>query len=70
MSNTLARRVIEAALRRRVGMTQEAAEKLRAHNASVTDWHGLCARCGYAYTGTLADMAKPCGRCGFGAEGK
>ncbi len=55
---------IEGRMRRGLGMTGEAAERLKAHNAAQTDWHGWCRVCRTHFSGTVATLSEPCPTCG------
>lgn len=52
------RAAIEGAMRRRIGMSNEGAERLKRFNQSQSDWYGTCRQCGKARVGTMAELAR------------
>jgi hypothetical protein len=60
------REAVEAKLRRDLGASQEAAERLRNFNATQT-YRGRCRVCGAPWTGTLGELPRQCLNCGLGA---
>ncbi len=49
-------RAMEAAMRRRMGLSPEHAERLTEHNEGCEDWRGECPLCGAKLHGTLAAL--------------
>lgn len=49
-------REIEAALNRRLGMSNEASKRLQEFNEAQHDWRGRCRKCGQELKGTLREL--------------
>lgn len=56
MSDAYKQAAIEAALQRRVGMTEEASVKLNTFLASQADWWAKCPKCAATLKGTPAQL--------------
>lgn len=65
---TARRQAIEGKMLRHLGMSPDAAERLTAAQARLTDWHGQCRVCRTTFTGSIAESRGPCPVCGFGRE--
>lgn len=63
---TARREAIEGKMLRHLGMSPDAAERLRGAQVSLTDWHGQCRVCRTTFTGTIAALRGPCRVCGHG----
>lgn len=63
----MTQKAIEAKVKRRRGMSPEAAERLRAFNQEQT-YRGQCRVCRATWSGTLGALPKACPNCGLTGE--